>query len=77
MGLSPPVKYFTGRSKAVLLLWIIYVNSVLFVLCFRAHLFIDDLWSTAGKGLTSWPSFVISNCEFVTYPFVSRDRYGA
>ena len=23
--LSPPVKYFTGRSKAVLLLWIIYV----------------------------------------------------
>ena len=24
-GLSPPVKYFTDRSKAVLLLWIIYV----------------------------------------------------
>ena len=23
-GLSPPVKYFTDRSKAVLLLWIIF-----------------------------------------------------
>ena len=29
-GLSPPVKYFTDRSKAVLLLRIIYVISVLF-----------------------------------------------
>ena len=25
VGLSPPVKYFTDHSKAVLLLWIIYV----------------------------------------------------
>ena len=32
--LSPPVKYFTDRSKAVLLLWIIYVISVLFCFCF-------------------------------------------
>ena len=29
------------NSKAVLLLWIIYVVSVLFLLCFRARLFID------------------------------------
>ena len=28
-GLSPQVKYFTDCSKAVLLLWIIYVISVL------------------------------------------------
>ena len=28
-GLSPPVKYFTDRSKAVLLLWIICVACVL------------------------------------------------
>ena len=53
-SLSPPVKYF---SKAVLLLWIIYVISVLFLLCFRECLFIDALWSPAGKGLTSWLSF--------------------
>ena len=29
-GLSPPVKYLTDRSKAVLFLWIIYVISDLF-----------------------------------------------
>ena len=51
--LSPPVEYFTDHSKALLLLWIIYVISVLFLLCFRARLFIDALWSPAGKGLTS------------------------
>ena len=50
MPLSPPVQYFTGRSKAVLLLCIIYV---LFLLCFRARLFFDVSWSPAGKGLTS------------------------
>ena len=34
-------------SKAVPLLWIIYVISVLFSLCLRAHLFMDALWSPA------------------------------
>ena len=29
-----------------------YVISVLFLLCFRARLFIDALWSPVGKGLT-------------------------
>ena len=29
-------------------------------------LFNDALWSPAGKGLTSWLSFVMSNCEVVT-----------
>ena len=29
------------------------------------------LWSPAGKGLTSWLSFVVSYCEFVTFPLVS------
>ena len=52
--LSHPVKYFTDCSKVVLLLWIIYVISVLFLLCFLARLFIDTLLSPAGKGLTSW-----------------------
>ena len=59
--------------KAVLLLWIIYVISVLCLLCFRACLFIDALWSPAGKVLTSWLSFVMSNCEVVTFPLVSWD----
>ena len=73
-GLSPPVKYFTDPSKAVLLLWIFYVFfffSVLCLLCLCAHLFICALWSPAGKGLTSWLTFVVSNCEFVTFPLVS------
>ena len=49
--------YFTGaynsltdRSKAVILLWIIYVISVLFLPCFCAYLFIDALCHLLGKG---------------------------
>ena len=41
---------FTNRSKAVLLLCINYVISVLYLLCFCAPLFIDALWSPAGNG---------------------------
>ena len=49
----------------------IYVFSVLCLLCLCAHLFICALWSPAGKGLTAWISFVVSNCKFVTFPLVS------
>ena len=35
------------------------------------RLYICALWSPAGKGLTSWLSFVVSNSEFVTFPLVS------
>ena len=48
-----------------------------FLLCFRASLFIDALWSPAGKGLTSWLLFVMSKCEVVTFPLVSWIRCGA
>ena len=48
-----------------------HVISVLCLLYFRAHLFIGTLCSPAGKGLTSWLAFVISDCEFVTYRLVS------
>ena len=50
--------------------------SVLCSLCLCARLFICALWSPAGKGLTSWLSFVVSNCEFVTFPLVSWVRCG-
>ena len=44
----------------------------LFYLCFVCvmllRLFIAALWSPAGKGLTSWLSFVMLNWVFVTYP---------
>ena len=53
------------RSKAVLLLWIFYV-FVLFCVCYvfvRVCLYVL-LWSPAGKGLTSWLSFVVSAVSF-------------
>ena len=68
---------FTDRSKAVLLLWTIYVISVLYLLCVCVCLFIGALWSDAGKWLTSWLSFVMSNCEVVTFLLVSWVRCGA
>ena len=46
---------------------LVYVASILCLLCFRVRLFINALWSPAGKGLTSWLSFVMSICEFVTF----------
>ena len=76
--LSPPVKYFTNHSNVVLLLWIFYVFffSVLCLLCLCVRLFICALWLPAEKGLTSWRSFVVSNCEFVTFSLVSWVRCG-
>ena len=47
-----------------------------FLLCFGARLFIDAFVSPAGKGLTSRLSFVMSNCEVVTFPLVSWVRCG-
>ena len=34
------------------------------------------LWTTVGKGLTSWLSFVLSICKFVAFPLVSWVRCG-
>ena len=45
--------------------------SVLCLLCLCSRLFMCALSPPAGKGLTSWLSFVVSNCEFVTFPLVS------
>ena len=36
------------------------------VLVMLSRLFIAALWSPVGKGLTSWLSFVMFNCVFVT-----------
>ena len=40
------------------------------LLCFHALLFVDALRSPAGKGLTSWLSFVISICDVIAFPLV-------
>ena len=52
-----------------------YFGLVLF--CFHARLFVDALWSPAGKGLTSWLSFVMCICEVVTFSLVSWVRCDA
>ena len=43
---------------------------VVFVLLSCASVY-DALWSPAGKGLTSWLSFMMSNCEVASFPLVS------
>ena len=50
--------------------WLVFVML-------SSRLFIDALWSPAGKGLASWLLFVMSNCEVVTFPLVSWVRCGA
>ena len=66
-GLSPPVKYiywpFQGGSS-------FFGSFVLFMYCvfMLSRLFITVLWSPVGKELTSWLSFVVLNCVFVTFP---------
>ena len=47
------------------------------LLCFRARMFVDALWSSAGKGLTSWFLFVMYICDNVTFPLVSWVMCGA
>ena len=47
------------------------------LLCFHACLFVDALWSPAGKELNYWLSFKMSNCDVVTFPLVSWVRCGA
>ena len=38
------------------------------VIVMRSRLFITALWSPVEKGPTSWLLFVMSYCDFVTFP---------
>ena len=51
-GCGPPVKYFTDRSRAVLLLWILCVFFLSVFAVPFVRLFVCALWSPAGRG---WP----------------------
>ena len=64
-------------SPCYILLYIIFLMTVQRRCFFRARLFIDAVWSAAGKVLTSWLSFVMFNCEVVTFPLVSWVMGGA
>ena len=50
---------------------LLWVFSVLCLLCLCDLLFVCALSPPAGKGLISWFSFMVSNCEFVTCRLVS------
>ena len=52
-------------------------NSCLVVNPITIGNFVDAVWSPAGKGLTSWLSFLMSNCDVVTLPLVSWVQCGA
>ena len=58
--------FFAENSLVKNLDHLCYFCLVLF--CFLVRLFVDALWSSAGKGMTSWLSFVMSNCDVVTSP---------
>ena len=57
MAESKSLRPFQGGTSFVNLLCFC---SVLCLLCLCARLFICAFWSPAGKGLTSWLSFVVS-----------------
>ena len=59
------VRYCNDRSKGALLLWII---CVIYAFCCHAFVRVHFLWSPAGKGLTSWLSFMVFYYVFVTFP---------
>ena len=51
IGLSPPVEYFTDRSKAVLLLWIFCVFLLVFAMALCASVnmcLVVTCWERAG-----------------------------
>ena len=71
-------KHFKVMTKKTDGRWCSYLcYFCLVLLCFHARLFVGALWSTAEKGLTSWLSFLMSNCDVVTFPLASWVRYGA
>ena len=63
-------------SENVIHVCLLFMCSELSLKRICARLFICALWSPAVKRLTSWLSFVVSNCEFVTFSLVSWVRCG-
>ena len=66
-GVSPAVKYFTERSKSGTS-FVDHLSYFCLVLVILSRLFIAALWSHAGKGLTSWLSFMRFKCVSVIFP---------
>ena len=45
-----------------------HLRYLCLVVVLLSCVFIAALWSAAGIGLTSWLSFIMFNCVFVTFP---------
>ena len=77
-GLSPLVGYFTGRSRAVLLLWIFYVFVLSCVCCVFVRVCLCVLCGRllGGGGACLLALVCGVCCEFVTFPSVSWVRCG-
>ena len=70
-AISPSMIKFeliNGFSKAVLLLWIVFVSYALCLSAVLSCLFLVVLWSPAGIGLTSWLLFVLCFLVFCHFP---------
>ena len=66
-----PWNWFKPSSKIFLLTFqggTSLVDHLCFAFVMFSRLFIAALLSPAGKGLTSWLLFVMSSCDFVTFP---------
>ena len=73
-GLSPPVKYFTDRFKAIL--FFDHLCYLCIVFCMLSRLFIAALWSPEWKELTSWLLFVMFIVILLISHLVSWYRCG-
>ena len=68
--ISPSMMKFelvNGFSKAVLLLWIVFVSYASFLSVVLSCLSLAALWSPAGIGPTSWLLCVLCFLVFVTF----------
>ena len=63
IGLCPPVKCFCWPLQGCAS-FVDHFCCLCLVFVMLSHLFITALWSPAGKGLTSWLLYVMSNCDF-------------
>ena len=68
-------KRFGGQRLRVYLS--IFAIVLYIITKLAVSLFINALWSPAGKELNSWLSLVMSNCEVVTIELISWVRCGA
>ena len=69
-GLDCPVGCFAERSGVVPLLLFFFFFCLVFAVSLCASVCVCFVVTCLGEGLASWLSFVVSDCEIVTFPLV-------